>query len=133
MNNGFRAWARPRHKVFVGEPQTIDTTNGNTFKHGFGRVPGAVVVRLVCITANNGYAVGDEIPIDVVWFNSADNNDGAPFYVLRIRATDVFVKLTASTLSFFDPTLAVSNATFVTITLSQWKLNVRCSDIERAK
>ena len=131
MNKGIRSWARPRNKVYVSEPQTIDTTNGNTFRHGFGHVPGDVVVRLVCITANNNYLVGDEIPIAVLWFNSADNNDGAPFYVQRFRHTDVFVKLSASTLSFFDPTLAVNNATFVTINLAQWKLIVRCRDIER--
>jgi hypothetical protein len=131
MNRGFRGWARPRHKVFVGAPQTIDTTNGNTFAHGFGRVPGEVAVRLVCTAANNGYLVGEEIPIESLWANDGNNDDGAPYRVLRYNAQNIFVKLSTGTLAFFNPSAAVTSANAVSITLTQWKVLVRCADIER--
>lgn len=131
MNFGFRNWARPRHKVYVSDPATIDTTNGNTFKHGFGRVPGNVQVRLRCITANNGYAVGEEIPIESVMANDGNNDDGGPYRILRYNDQTVLVWIGSGTYAFFPDNAAPVTANIVAWTASQWKIVVRCDDIER--
>lgn len=129
MNNGFRAWARPRHKVFVGEPQTIDTTNGNKFYHGFGRVPAVVVAKLICVTANNGYAVGDEMPLHILFRFAGGDADGVPYWHERHTLRYIDVWISSSNIRFQDATIGSG----VTFTASQWKLSVRCADIERAK
>jgi hypothetical protein len=41
---------------------TISTVG--SLNHGLGRKPDLVQVRIKCNTANNGYSVGDELPID---------------------------------------------------------------------
>lgn len=128
MNPGFRGWARPRHKVFVGEPQTIDTTNGNTFKHGFGRVPGGVEITFVCVTANNGYTKGQEIPFTAVYRVAGANTDGRPFVVWLKDSDKVKVWVASANTDFQDASFNT-----VTFTASQWKVVVRCFDIERMK
>lgn len=133
MNQGFRGWARPRHKVFVSEPVTINTTSGNTFLHGFGRVPGDVVVRLRCATANNGYVAGDEIPLESVWRQGGTPDDGAAYRTVRINGSSILAWLGSGNYAFFAATAAPITANVVNITLSQWRFVVRCADIERSK
>ncbi len=123
MNKGFRAWARPRHKVYVSAPTPIDTTNGNTFRHGFGRVPGNVVVTLLCVTANNGYLVGDEMPLHAL-FRTAGSN--TLYWIQRNTATVVHVAIPAANVQFLGTSAGIQ-----TFTASQWRLIVRCADIER--
>lgn len=131
MNKGFRNWARPRHKVFIGEPQVINTTSGNTFLHGLGHIPGGLQVRLVCVTANNGYVVGDEIPIESVMANDGNNDDGGTYRVVRINHLTVLAWIGSGIYSFFPANLAPVLANIATFTASQWKLLVRCFDVER--
>lgn len=129
MNPGFRGWARPRHKTFVGEPQTIDTSNGNTFYHGFGRVPGCVVVTLVCVTANNGFAVGEKMPFQILYRFANGDADGLPYWFERHTDQYVFVKLSSSDIRMQTDSLGSG----VAFTASEWKVEVRCEDIEPAK
>lgn len=131
MNKGFRSWARPRNRVFVGEPQTINTTSGNTFRHAFGHVPGIVEVRLVCTTANNGYLVGEEIPFESVMANDGNNDDGGPYRLIRINHLNVLVWHGAGTYAFFPANLAPVLANIAAFNSAQWKILVRCRDIER--
>lgn len=120
----------PRDRIQRSESDllVIDTTNGNTFYHGFDRVPGRVDLRVVCITANNGWKVGDEMPIDRLWRDAGDENDGAANVLVRYRIDSIFVKFGTETISFFDPTLAVTNANKATWTRTQWRLKIICSD-----
>lgn len=118
-------WPRRRNVRFVGAPQAIDTTNGNTFWHGYGRVPGEVVVRFVCVTANNGYVPGDEIPETAIYRAAGSNTDGRPFCVWRVNKETVKVYVSSASVDFQD-----SAFTTVTFTPSQWNVVVRCSDIE---
>ena len=129
MNNGFRSWARPRHKVFVGDPQTIDTTNGNTFRHGFGRRPGNVVATLLCVTSNNGYVAGEEIPISLIVRNTSTADDGAPRWSLHWDASKVVARIASASTAIIPS----SGAAAGTFTSTEWKMVVRCSDIERLK
>ncbi len=127
MNKGFRGWARPRHKVYVSAPTAIDTTNGNTFRHGFGRVPGLVSVKLLCVTANNGYLAGEEVPIDLVYFTAAGNRDGAPRWGIRHGVDAIRVQFQAASVEIVTSAGAIGG----TFTFTEWRLVVRCADIER--
>ena len=60
-----------------------------------------MVVTLQCITANNAYVVGDEIPIESVWANDGNNDDGGPYRIIRINALNILVWLGAGIYSFF--------------------------------
>src|SRR5262245_37550871 len=127
MNPGFRNWPRNRHKVFVGEPQTIDSTNGNTFRHGFGRVPGNVQVRLLVTAATaNGYSKGEEVPIDLIIRNATSDTDGCPRYTIRISVDRVLVLIVGTSVNIVD-----SSGAPAAVTLTNYKLVVRCDDIER--
>jgi len=118
-----------RIRRYESDPQPIDTTNGNTFPHGLDASPGHVEVRLVCFTPNNNYHVGEEIPLSNLWRNAGGENDGAPSWLVRITGAAVFVKLATDTISFFDPTAAVTNANAVTFTASQWRVKVYASNV----
>lgn len=127
MNPGTRVWSRPRNRKFVGAPQIIDTTNGNTFRHGFGRVPGNVVVTLLCVTANNGYLVNEEVPIEMVYFTAAGNRDGSPRWSIRHGVDAIRVRFAAGSVEIITSAGAIGG----TFTTTEWRLIVRCADIER--
>lgn len=58
--------------VVVSDLLTIPTyPNDVTYLHGLGRLPDNVAVYFECETANNGYIVGDRIPLDHVWATAA--------------------------------------------------------------
>lgn len=117
-----------RIKRFESDLTVINTTVGNTFYHEFDRVPAVVEVRLVCVTANNGYRVGEEIPIESVWSNDGNNDDGGPYRTLRFNRETVLVWLGSGTYSFFAATTAPITANVVNITLTQWRIKVLCLD-----
>lgn len=128
MNPGFRGWARPRHKTFVGEPQTIDTSNGNTFYHGFGRKPGCVDVRLLVTTAANGYLVDEEVPIALLSKDVTTDSNGTPRYSVRVTNEVIIVRINGTSIQITE-----SDATEAAVTLTNYKVVVRCMDIEPAK
>jgi hypothetical protein len=78
--------------------------------HGLGRVPANWKVVLRCKTANNGWAVGDELPVGGVM-----DGDGARGYVSRANSTS---------LRFFVDSAAIQNssADYVVPTSSHWKV-----------
>lgn len=124
MNFGIRGWARPRNKRFVGVPQVIDSTNGNTFYHGFGRIPGNVVITLRVKTTANGYTAGHEIPIDAL--SRQGVSEGTPRHAASWSDTLVRVLIPSTNIYITDATGALA-----TPTLSNYLVVVRCDDIER--
>ncbi len=128
MNPGFRGWARPRNRKFVGAPQTIDTTNGNTFRHGLGHKPGSVQVRLLVVTAANGYLAGEEVPVELLSKDVATDSNGSPRWSVRVTDLFVIVRINGTSIQITE-----SDATEAAVTLSNYKVVVRCDDIERLK
>ncbi len=123
MNKGFRSFPRPRNKKSVGVEQVIDTTNGNTFRHGFGRVPGNVVVMLRCITSNNGFAVGDEMPLHALFRTIGSNT---LYWFERHTPQVVQVFIPSTNVQFLDAAAGLQS-----FTAANWRLVFRCADIER--
>jgi hypothetical protein len=130
MRPGLLSFPNERVRRFETEAQVIDTTNGNSFPHYFGRVPALVSVYLVCITANNNYKVDDIIPLENIWLDNGAANSGANMILKRYTAQTIFIRLGTSTptLRFFDPTLIVTNANAVVFTITQWKVKCICLD-----
>lgn len=132
MNKGFRGFPRPRNRVFVGIPQTINVAVGNYFYHGLGHVPGEVHPRFVCAVANNGYVMGQEIPFEAVFANDGNNDDGGPYRVMRYDHESVLLWLgSTTTYAFFPGNATPILGNIVAFTLAQWKVTCRCRDIER--
>jgi len=111
----------------VGDPQTIDTTNGNTFLHGLGHHPGLVVVVLRCVTANNGYVAGEDIPIHMIVRNTATADDGAPRWSWRANHLRVIVQINSANAAIIPSSGGAAGV----FTSTQWKMIVRCRDLER--
>src|SRR5690606_31200663 len=55
--------ARPFTKSFTSPEQTITSAGALTIAHGLGVQPTLVAAKLVCTSADNGYAEDDEIVI----------------------------------------------------------------------
>lgn len=127
MNKGFRSWARPRHKVYVSEPVAINTSAGNKFYHGFGRVPRIVEPVLQCVTANNGFQKGDEMPLTILFRHAGGDSDGIPYWYERRTAQYIDVWISASDIRMQTTSLG-SGVAFVA---AEWKLVMVCRDVER--
>lgn len=78
----------------------------STVSHGLGRIPYLYTVSIRCVTAYNGYSVGDETVI-----TSQVDGDGARTYMTKANATNIYV--IRDTTNFIDntPNLAVPGST----------------------
>ncbi len=101
----------------VYDSQNTDITSLNqTFTHGLNAVPKQVDVSLVCKVANNGYSVGDVLPI-----TSLPNN-GTDFYNVSYNANEVNIRLS----SFSYNILSLSLGILVPVVLNtNWSYRVR--------
>ena len=64
------------------------------FTHGLGLIPILVDYRLVCLTAEAGYAVGDLLDVGAIMWNRAD---GTPVgFLPRVDATAITVAFNGS-------------------------------------
>ncbi len=120
---GPQSFPFPHLRRFESEPTTIaGATAVMTFEHALGDVPDDVKLSLVCVTANNGYLVNEEIPLDLVFLrNGASDFNGRPGWLARLTADSVRVQISAADTHFTDTSLA--SAIFVA---AQWKLKCIC-------
>jgi len=102
------------------------TTNGaasnytETFAHGLGVVPTYVRVCIVCVTADDTYAVGDEVDVD----NILRNTDGLRPRINHVAdATNISLSYLA-TVHGFNITKKTGVAWGSEITYSKWKFKV---------
>jgi len=52
------------HGVFVSPAQTISAAGSFSLNHGLDQIPSVVQVYLICTTDNNGYLVGEKLPVN---------------------------------------------------------------------
>lgn len=81
-----------------------------SFTHGLGSVPVSVEIELVCLTAQNGYAIGDVVTISGVGSGSSivmpTIRKGTTAVDARVGDTAGFYLLNGTTGGYFNPTAA---------------------------
>jgi hypothetical protein len=91
--------------------------------HNLGTIPDAVVFRLQCVTAVDGYSVGQEIELDALYRTLASDTDGRPAYVFRMDQTSVFIRtLPLTDFSYHDTSVATS--TWSATVAAKWRLRL---------
>lgn len=111
-----------RIKRFDSGPVVIAAA-GNTFYHGMNRVPGTTEIRLVCVTPNNGYVAGEEIPLDRIYRVTGGVKDGYPASPVRITDQKVVVLVPSSNVEIVDTAGAPGS-----VTIANFRLRVVCLD-----
>lgn len=99
--------------AFESAEQTYGT-GITSVSHGLGRIPYWWVMRLRCKTANNGYAVGDEIDE-----TSTVDGDGGRGYVTWANTTTVYHSRDGTGLQN-------TSADFTYPTTSHWRIVFYC-------
>lgn len=83
--------------------------------HSLGSTPRFLNWVMICKTSDNGYAVGDEVPVSAV-----QNSTGDPSFVGGANATNVFIVFASSGASIRNK----STGNLGTITTARW--NTKC-------
>lgn len=122
MNAGATApsWATlPFTKSFESAQQTITSAGALTIAHSLGASPKLVVAALQCVTAENGYAIGEEVTMEI------GKHDGSPARGLSVKvdATNLTVRYASDSgcLEYIHGTTGNN----VALTNANWKLVLR--------
>jgi len=108
-------------KYFESAEQTITAGGPLTIAHGLGVKPKLVLPFLVCKTAEDGYSVGDIVPV-----NMADNTSGGGTnsgQSIEADATNILIRFgtTAASYSYMNK----STGAGADITNGNWKFIAR--------
>lgn len=87
-----------------------------TWNHGLGVIPKMVTVSIVCITAEHGYEIGEEVPILTAEYFSTN------FQTVSFDATAVRFVAGAG---FAVPVVRKTDFGFSWVTPANWKLRIR--------
>jgi len=82
-------------------------------------------VKLVCVTDNNGFLKGQKMPVQSVFRTIGADSDGRPGWFIRETDQSIIVFILSANTDFSNSAFSI-----VTFTPSQWKLEVRCADLE---
>lgn len=93
----FEYASNPSVGVYMS-PANVALASGNfiSVAHSLGAAPQVVVVRLICISTNAGYAVGDTINPSSVTFDGGSDTDGVAF-TFGASETNVLCTMAADT------------------------------------
>jgi len=96
-----------------------------SFAHGLGVVPSVVDVRLVCKTAEFGYAIGDEIPVECFVVTPSGTSD-ITLVSVGINATDIDLIPydLANATNIFVSRKDATIGDFVAITTTSWAFKI---------
>ena len=111
--------ALPFTRAYVSAQQTVSNGGLVSLPHGLGAVPKLVTGELVCVTAENGWSIGDVQIISM----TPDNDDSAVLtgFIARKDATSIYARCGTS-----GPYGAnINTGTNAVPTAANWKLVVR--------
>lgn len=104
---------------YVSSEQSITAAGLLTLAHGLGATPSDVRLKLICKTAEHGYAINDEIWVD-------QNQSGGGYttvHAVYANATNVYVRFANSANAFIYAHKTTGASVF--LTNANWKLIVR--------
>lgn len=102
-------------KSYTSPEQTMTAAGLITLTHGLGERPKLVRLHLVCKVAQNGWLVGEELPIEPAQFSSNSYN-----YSYGFDATSIKARCGSNGCVVYNASGVISE-----ITLANWRLVVR--------
>ncbi len=96
--------------------QTITSAGALTLAHGLGVAPSSIQVFLICKTAEQGYSIGQKIP---VYFGNEINTSPDRGVAAVVDATNILVRF-GSSANVFDY-LNFTTGNVVSLTNANWK------------
>lgn len=105
---------------YVSSNQTITSSGALTLAHGLGRIPRTVNLILKCLTAEQGFSIGDEIIMP------SEQAYGAGIYGTTVRrtASNILVRFAAGTNVFVCRKESATLGDIANLTNSSWALIV---------
>lgn len=96
-------------RQFVSSNQTITSAGSLTIAHGLGVAPQIVEINLICLTAQNGYAVNDVINVNPAFNGNGAGNKGVS---ITYDATNIYLRFgsDATCFEFLNKTTGVAAA-----------------------
>lgn len=114
--------------TFVSTGIGLSSAGGSTQAHGLGAKPLYVRGVLRCITTNDGYTAGDEVPIEqfTCFCSNSSQESWQPAFCYGANAADVFFSQINNISSEYGGTLGLpacvqKNGGFGTIALADWQ------------
>lgn len=103
-----------------------DNLNGNhvTTLHGFGSTPPLLRAVLLCIGADAGYAIDDEIDVFSITDDTGGADDERPIVALYANATAAGVNVGNSPFGFYVAASNAATSTYTAIDKTKWKVKV---------
>jgi hypothetical protein len=122
MNRGLNGFGRQSNWKFRSEPQPFSSGTSTTFTFytGAERPVHHVTIRLLCVVANNGYVVGDEVPIDLLVDIGTGDSDGRPKFTWQVNGSKITVIIWHAGASSIR--LPDTSDTMVNFVETEWKL-----------
>lgn len=102
-------------KEWAGATQTPTGGTRTTYTHNLGAIPENSTLEMVCLVANNGFAVGD-----TTHALNIQGTSGSFGYILQWTATTVTIVIAAAGLAILN-----SSYTWTNVTASQWAVRAR--------
>ena len=105
---------------FTSTPQAIVAGGLIALAHLLGGEPKGIMLSLVCLVADNGFAIGDIIAVDYTAYNIGPGSTGI---ALRYDATNIYIRY--STAAAIFPYLTKVGAPNIILTNASWNLIVK--------
>jgi hypothetical protein len=104
-------------KAYPGTPRLLAYATQFTWTHGLGGVPKFVIYQAQCVVAENGYAVGDTVPLATNGGSNGTNRAAS------LSADSTTIKISASSGAFQVGSKAASPAASqVALSAGSWNL-----------
>jgi hypothetical protein len=107
-------------KEYVSPDQTIVASGLVTLTHGLGVIPKIVTGYLVCVTAEQGYSIGDVVPTSL-GSNSSANSDNFGVGV-RLTSTQIVIRYGSQPAVFIA--LNATTGAIISITPANWRFKI---------
>ncbi len=107
---------------YVSAEQTITSAGALTLPHGLSGIPKITNLFLICKTAENGYSIGNKVPINHTGVGNTTANGGT---AIVLDATNINVRYNDTTKAFILPNFTTGSlVTAAAITNANWRLVV---------